>query len=155
MSHSVPDPHSHPELDPNARALVRQEFERHAIIETKVAKGKETGGIKYKDYFDWSESLAQAPSHRVLALFRGENEGILNLNLAGPDEEVLNKLERRFITGNNACARQVGMAIQDGYKRLLMPAMETEMRAEAKKRADEEAIRVFAENIRQLLLAAH
>jgi len=89
-----------------------------------------------------------------LALFRGENEGILNLNLTGPDEEVLTKLERRFLTGNNACAKQVGLAIQDGYKRLLMPAMETEMRAEAKKRADEEAIRVFAENIRQLLLAA-
>jgi uncharacterized protein len=87
-------------------------------------------------------------------LFRGENEGFLNLSLLGPDEDVLTKLERRFITGNNSCAKQVEMAIQDGYKRLLMPAMETEVRAEAKKRADENAIRVFAENIRQLLLAA-
>lgn len=137
-----------------AREESRNLFARKTTVKSTVAKGKKEDGIKYKDYFDWSESLAQAPSHRILALFRGENEGILNLNLSGPDEEVLNKLERRFLTGNNACAKQVGLAIQDGYKRLLMPAMETEMRAEAKKRADEEAIRVFAENIRQLLLAA-
>ncbi len=137
-----------------AREEARQLFTRKTTVKSSVAKGKQEIGIKYKDYFDWSESLAQAPSHRVLALFRGENEGILNLNLAGPDQEVLLKLDRRFIKGNNACARQVELAIQDGYKRLLMPAMENEMRAEAKKRADEEAIRVFAENIRQLLLAA-
>jgi uncharacterized protein len=137
-----------------AREEARNLFARKTTVKSTVAKGKKDEGIKYKDYFDWSESLAQAPSHRVLALFRGENEGILNLNLSGPDEDVLNRLERRFLTGNNACAKQVELAIQDGYKRLLMPAMETEMRAEAKKRADEEAIRVFAENIRQLLLAA-
>jgi uncharacterized protein len=137
-----------------AREEARQLFSRKTTIKSTVAKGKQEVGIKYKDYFDWSESLAQAPSHRVLALFRGENEGILNLNLAGPDQDVLDKLDRRFIKGNNACARQVTLAIQDGYKRLLMPAMENEMRAEAKKRADEEAIRVFAENMRQLLLAA-
>ena len=137
-----------------AREEARQLFSRKTTVKSTVAKGKQEVGIKYKDYFDWSESLAQAPSHRVLALFRGENEGILNLNLAGPDQDVLDKLERRFIKGNNACARQVTLAIQDGYKRLLMSAMENEMRAEAKKRADEEAIRVFAENMRQLLLAA-
>ena len=137
-----------------AREEARQLFSRKTTVKSTVAKGKQDAGIKYKDYFDWSESLAQAPSHRILALFRGENEGILNLNLAGPDQDVLDKLDRRFIKGNNACARQVTQAIQDGYKRLLMPAMENEMRAEAKKRADEEAIRVFAENIRQLLLAA-
>jgi len=137
-----------------AREEARLLFARKTTIKSTVAKGKQEAGIKYKDYFDWSESLAQAPSHRILALFRGENEGILNLNLAGPDEDVLDKLDRRFIKGNNACARQVSLAIQDGYKRLLMPAMENEMRAEAKKRADDEAIRVFAENIRQLLLAA-
>jgi uncharacterized protein len=136
------------------REEARHLFSRKTTIKSTVAKGKQEVGIKYKDYFDWSESLAQAPSHRVLALFRGENEGILNLNLAGPDQDVLDKLDSRFIKGNNACARQVTLAIQDGYKRLLMPAMENEMRAEAKKRADEEAIRVFAENIRQLLLAA-
>jgi uncharacterized protein len=137
-----------------AREEARQLFSRKTTVKSTVAKGKQEAGIKYKDYFDWSESLAQAPSHRILALFRGENEGILNLNMAGPDQDVLDKLDRRFIKGNNACARQVTQAIQDGYKRLLMPAMENEMRAEAKKRADEEAIRVFAENIRQLLLAA-
>ena len=136
------------------REEARQLFSRKTTVKSTVAKGKQEAGIKYKDYFDWSESLAQAPSHRILALFRGENEGILNLNLAGPDQDVLDKLDRRFIKGNNACARQVTQAIQDGYKRLLMPAMENEMRAEAKKRADEEAIRVFAENVRQLLLAA-
>ncbi|MHA8105472.1 Tex family protein [Aquirufa sp. 5-AUSEE-100C1] len=137
-----------------AREETRQLFARKTVVKSTVAKGKQEAGIKYKDYFDWSESLAQAPSHRILALFRGENEGILNLNLAGPDQDVLDKLDRRFIKGTNACARQVELAIQDGYKRLLMPAMENEMRAEAKKRADEEAIRVFAENVRQLLLAA-
>jgi uncharacterized protein len=137
-----------------AREEARNLFTRKTTVKSSIAKGKQEAGIKYKDYFDWSESLAQAPSHRILALFRGENEGFLNLSLLGPDDEVLTKLERRFITGNNSCAKQVEMAIQDGYKRLLMPAMETEVRAEAKKRADENAIRVFAENIRQLLLAA-
>ena len=137
-----------------AREEARNLFTRKTTLKSSIAKGKQEAGIKYKDYFDWSESLAQAPSHRILALFRGENEGFLNLSLLGPDEEVLTKLERRFITGNNSCAKQVEMAIQDGYKRLLMPAMETEVRSEAKKRADENAIRVFAENIRQLLLAA-
>jgi uncharacterized protein len=137
-----------------AREEARNLFTRKTTVKSNIAKGKQEAGIKYKDYFDWSEPLAQAPSHRILALFRGENEGFLNLNLLGPDEEVLTKLERRFITGNNSCAKQVEMAIQDGYKRLLMPAMETEVRAEAKKRADENAICVFAENSRQLLLAA-
>ncbi|TBH73426.1 Tex family protein [Aquirufa nivalisilvae] len=137
-----------------AREDARQLFARKTQVKSKVSKGKQEAGIKYKDYFDWSESLAQAPSHRVLALFRGENEGILTLSLEGPDNDVLDRLERRFLTGRNACADQVELAIQDGYKRLLQPAMETEMRAEAKKRADDEAIRVFAENVRQLLLAA-
>ncbi len=137
-----------------AREDARRLFAKNTQVKSKVGKGKQDSGIKYKDYFDWSESLHQAPSHRVLALLRGENEGVLQLSLAGPDEDVLERLERRFITGRNACAQQVEMAIQDGYKRLLFPAMETEMRAEAKKRADEEAIRVFAENMRQLLLAA-
>ncbi|MDF5691693.1 Tex family protein [Aquirufa aurantiipilula] len=137
-----------------AREDARQLFARKTQVKSKVSKGKQEAGIKYKDYFDWSESLAQAPSHRILALFRGENEGILTLSLEGPDHDVVDRLERQFLTGRNACADQVELAIQDGYKRLLQPAMETEMRAEAKKRADEEAIRVFAENVRQLLLAA-
>lgn len=139
---------------PEAREDARRLFAKKTQVKSKVAKGKQEVGMKYKDYFDWSESLHQAPSHRVLALLRGENEGILQISLSGPDDEVLERLEKRFITGRNACAQQVEMAIQDGYKRLLFPAMETEMRADAKKRADEEAIRVFAENMRQLLLAA-
>ena len=139
---------------PEAREDARRLFAKKTQVKSKVAKGKQEVGMKYKDYFDWSESLHQAPSHRVLALLRGENEGILQISLSGPDDEVLERLERRFVTGRNACAQQVEMAIQDGYKRLLFPAMETEMRADAKKRADEEAIRVFAENMRQLLLAA-
>jgi len=137
-----------------AREEARELFIRHATVHSKVAKDKKESGIKYKDYFDWSEPLSKAPSHRILALLRGENEGVLNLSIDGPDGDVLYKLENRFITGRNACAEQVELALRDGYKRLLQPAMETEMRAMVKKAADEEAIRVFAENVRQLLLAA-
>jgi uncharacterized protein len=137
-----------------AREDARELFLRHASLQSKVAKDKKEVGIKYKDYFDWAEPLSKAPSHRILALLRGENEGILNLSIDGPDGDVLYRLENRFITGRNACAEQVELALRDGYKRLLQPAMENEMRAMAKKAADEEAIRVFAENIRQLLLAA-
>lgn len=137
-----------------AREDARELFLRHASLQSKVAKDKKEVGIKYKDYFDWAEPLSKAPSHRILALLRGENEGILNLSIDGPDGDVLYQLENRFITGRNACAEQVELALRDGYKRLLQPAMENEMRAMAKKAADEEAIRVFAENIRQLLLAA-
>lgn len=137
-----------------AREDARELFLRHASLQSKVAKDKKEVGIKYKDYFDWAEPLSKAPSHRILALLRGENEGILNLSIDGPDGDVLYRLENRFITGRNACAEQVELALRDGYKRLLQPAMENEMRTMAKKAADEEAIRVFAENIRQLLLAA-
>ena len=137
-----------------AREDARELFAKHTQVKSTVQKDKKESGIKYKDYFDWSESLSNAPSHRILALLRGENEGILNLNLIGPDDEVLARLEKRYITGRNASCTQVELAIKDGYKRLLQPAMETEMRAAAKKKADEEAIRVFAENVRQLLLAA-
>jgi len=137
-----------------AREEARELFVRHATVQSKVAKDKKESGIKYKDYFDWSEPLSKAPSHRILALLRGENEGVLNLSIDGPDGDVLYRLENRFITGRNACAEQVELALRDGYKRLLQPAMETEMRAMVKKAADDEAIRVFAENVRQLLLAA-
>lgn len=137
-----------------AREEARELFVRHATVHSKVSKDKKESGIKYKDYFDWSEPLSKAPSHRILALLRGENEGVLNLSIDGPDGDVLYRLENRFITGRNACAEQVELALRDGYKRLLQPAMETEMRAMVKKAADDEAIRVFAENVRQLLLAA-
>jgi uncharacterized protein len=140
--------------DPNARALVRQEFERHAIIETKVAKGKETEGIKYKDYFTFNEPLKRCPSHRLLAVFRGEEEGFLKLNIEPDEAIVVEKLQSRFIRRNNLCSEQMEIAVKDSYKRLLCPSMESESRSMAKARADEEAINVFAENLKQLLLSA-
>lgn len=140
--------------DPNARALVRQEFERYAIIETKVAKGKETEGIKYKDYFAFNEPLKRCPSHRLLAVFRGEEEGFLKLNIEPDEDIVVEKLQSSFIRSNNPCSEQMEIAVKDSYKRLLCPSMESESRNMAKARADEEAIKVFAENLKQLLLSA-
>lgn len=137
-----------------ARAAMRRYFGREATYKTTVVKGKEAEGIKYKDYFDWEEPAKHAPSHRVLAMRRGEEEGFLKLEVLPPDEGALILLERQFITAANACAGQVQLAIHDGYKRLLRPAMETEWRSLTKQKADEEAIRVFAGNARQLLMAA-
>jgi protein Tex len=119
-----------------------------------VVEGKEDAGMKYKDYFDWSESVKTAPSHRVLAMRRGEKEEILWLDLKPEEDEAIELLEKAFVVGNNPSADQVKQAITDGYKRLLKPSMETEVRLFTKKNADEEAIRVFAENARQLLLGA-
>jgi uncharacterized protein len=116
--------------------------------------GKEQEGIKYKDYFDWTEPVKSAPSHRILAMRRGEKEEILYLDIKPTEEDAIDLLEREFITARNAAATQVGLAIGDGYKRLLKPSMETEISLLTKKKADEEAIRVFAENARQLLLGA-
>jgi uncharacterized protein len=138
----------------DARTSMRRYYQQHATVKSTVVKGKEEAGIKYKDYFDWSEPLKAAPSHRVLAMRRGENEEILKLETAPAEEGAIEILEKQFIKGNNAASAQVKLAIQDGYKRLLGPAMETEVRGLSKETADEEAIRVFAENARQLLLAA-
>ncbi|MNJ97327.1 30S ribosomal protein S1 [compost metagenome] len=137
-----------------ARTAMRHYFQQKAAFKSTVIKGKEEEGIKYKDYFNWEESLKTAPSHRVLAIRRGENEGILKLDAMPAEEGALDILERQFVKGNNACAAEVKLAVQDSYKRLLGPAMETEIRSVSKEKADEEAIRVFAENARQLLLAA-
>lgn len=137
-----------------ARTKMRNHFVQKASYKTVLVKGKEEAGIKYKDYFEWEESAKSAPSHRVLAMLRGEQEGFLKLNVLPPDEPAIELLENQFITAKNACADQVQLAITDGYKRLLRPAMETELRATIKQKADEEAIKVFAENARQLLLAA-
>lgn len=136
------------------RTKMRHHFMQKATYKTVLVKGKEELGIKYKDYFEWEESAKSAPSHRVLAMLRGEQEGFLKLNVLPPDEPSIELLENQFITAKNACADQVQLAIADGYKRLLRPAMETELRATIKQKADEEAIKVFAENARQLLLAA-
>lgn len=140
--------------DADARTKMRKYFEQKSTYKSTVAKGKETEAMKYKDYFEWEESAKNAPSHRVLAMLRGEDEGLLKLDVLPPDEEAIELLERQFITGNNSASKQVQLAIYDGYKRLLRPAMETELRTAIKQKADEEAIRVFAANARQLLMAA-
>ena len=136
-----------------ARAAMRQLFFKHANIQSMVASGMEEKGIKYKDYFDWNEPVAQVPSHRFLAMLRGEKEDALNLDLFPNEASALGILKDLFIQGDGADSDQVMMAITDGYKRLLSRSMETETRVHAKERADREAIRIFAENLRQLLLA--
>jgi uncharacterized protein len=136
------------------RAQMRELFLEKGVFQSRVAEGKEVEGIKYKDYFDWTEPVKTAPSHRVLAMRRGEKEEILWLDLQPPEDEAVALLDRTFVTAANASSDQVRLAINDGYKRLLKPTMETEIRLLTKKKADEEAIRVFAENARQLLMAA-
>ncbi|WP_316801558.1 Tex family protein [Pedobacter frigidisoli] len=138
----------------DARTKMRTYFQEKATFKSEVIKGKEEEGIKYKDYFEWNEPVKTAASHRVLAMRRGEKELILRLDALPPAEDAISILEAQFIQGNNAASKQVQQALEDGYKRLLEPAMETELRVLTKQRADEEAIRVFAENARQLLLAA-
>ncbi len=137
-----------------AREKMRKYFQQHATIKSKVYTGKEEEGQKYKDYFEWEEALKDAPSHRVLAMRRGESELFLMLDVLPPEEEAIGILERQFITANNAAAEQVKLAIRDAYKRLLSTSMETEMRMLSKKKADEEAIDVFAKNLHKLLMAA-
>ncbi|MBO6496901.1 MAG: RNA-binding transcriptional accessory protein [Roseivirga sp.] len=136
------------------REKMRKYFQQHATIKSKVYTGKEEEGQKYKDYFEWEEALKDAPSHRVLAMRRGESELFLMLDVLPPEEEAISILERQFITANNAAAEQVKLAIRDAYKRLLSTSMETEMRMLSKKKADEEAIDVFAKNLHKLLMAA-
>ncbi len=137
-----------------ARERIRNLYIREAVITSKVAKGKDEEGNKYENYFAWDENLMKAPSHRVLAMIRGENEGFLKLNIAPSEEKALEILDRLFMKADNECADEVWKAVKDGYKRLLSSAMETEMRQIIKEKADAEAIRVFAENLRQLLMAS-
>ena len=142
--------------DERSRNLMRNQFQRQAIIQSKVVKGKETeeASAKYRDYFDFCEPLKKCSSHRLLALRRGESEGVLKVSIFPEDEDMCNeRLQRLFVRANNECAHQVEEALTDAYKRLLKPAIETEFAALSKEKADEEAIRVFAENLRQLLLA--
>jgi uncharacterized protein len=140
--------------DPAARAKAREIFQREGVLSSKVMMEKETEGAKFKDYFDWSEPAAKAPSHRILAIRRGEKEGFLLMRIQPPEASLQAAIEPLFVKGRSATANQVRLAVHDGIKRLLAPAMETEMRLDCKARADEEAIRVFAENIRELLLAS-
>lgn len=139
--------------DPHARKEMRKYWFSRSSFTSTMVKGKETEGEKFKDYFDWSESVTAIPSHRILAMLRGETEGFLKLKLNPPEEEAQQMLERRFVKGRNTSYEQCRIAAQDSYKRLLAPAMETELRAELKTRADEGAIEVFVRNARELLMA--
>lgn len=137
-----------------ARGAVRNSFARTAIISAKAIKGKEEEGAKYRDYFEFSEPLNRCSSHRLLALRRGEAEGFLRVGISPDTDSCLDRLKRRFVKGRNEASEQVANAVDDSFKRLLKPSIETEFSNLSKAKADEEAIRVFAENLRQLLLAA-
>ena len=138
-----------------ARNRIRGLFRRSAMLSSKVVKNKEEEAGKYESWFDWKENAMRAPSHRILALFRGETEGLLRVHvLPDDDQPAYDTLERLFVHGNYASTEQVRLAVHDGYKRLLQPSIETEYYNLLKEKADKEAIRVFAENLRQLLLAS-
>ena len=142
--------------DERSRQQLRNAFSRQAFIISKVVKAKADTdeAAKYSDYFDWEEPLKRCSSHRLLAMRRGEAEGILRITITPDDEEAVERLKRHYVYGNTPCGKLVAEAVEDGYKRLLKPAIETEFAALSKEKADEEAIRVFAENLRQLLLGA-
>ena len=142
--------------DERNRNQVRSTFRRESFIESKVVKAKKDSdeAQKYSDYFEWEEPLKRCSSHRLLAMRRGENEGVLRLSITIDDDEAVSRLQHNYVRGNGACQRLVAEAVEDGYKRLLLPSIETEFMNLSKERADEEAIRVFAENLRQLLLSA-
>ena len=142
--------------DERSRNQVRAAFRREAFIESKVVKAKKDTdeAQKFSDYFEWEEPLKRCSSHRLLAMRRGESEGILRVSIAIDDEEAIGRLQRNYVRGNGPCQRLVAEAVEDGYKRLLLPSIETEFMNLSKQKADEEAIRVFAENLRQLLLSA-
>ncbi len=140
--------------DQQARTSVRQLFNEKGTIKSKVFPGKETEGQKYRDYFEWEEPIGKTPSHRLLAMRRGEKEGFLMLDIAPIEEDAVEILERQFVQGRGICADHVKLAAKDAYKRLLKPSMETEVRMGTKNKADEEAIRVFSDNLKQLLLSS-
>ncbi len=140
--------------DQAARARMRELFSEKGLLRSQVVPGKEEEGRKYEDYFEWEEPVGKAPSHRILAMRRGRRESFLRLQVVVPEEQAHRLLEALFVRGRSACSDRVKQAVVDSYKRLLAPSMETEILASAKLRADQEAIRVFAENLRQLLLAA-
>ncbi len=139
--------------DQPTRARLREYFAQQAILTSTMAKGKESAGDKYSDYFAWREPAGKAPSHRILALLRGEDEGMLTVSLLPPEDTAVSLVRARFVRGKTPVALQVQEAAQDSYKRLLAPSLEKELRQALKRRADEQAIRVFAENLRELLLA--
>jgi uncharacterized protein len=137
----------------SARARIRQLFQRKAILQSKLSKGKEVEGEKYKDYFDFSEPLYKCASHRFLALYRADREGILSIKAQPQQEDAIETLERFFVKSNDSCGELVAEACKESYKRLMCPSLENELLNEAKEKADKEAIKVFSSNLRQLLLA--
>ena len=135
------------------RQAMRVIFEREGMLQSRVAKGKERDGIKYSDYFEWQEPVAKRPGHRVLAMFRGEHEKLLNLVIRPPAEKALTSLSRHFIKNNSAASLQVIEALEDSYERLLAPSIETDVRHKIKERADAEALKVFTRNMREHLMS--
>ena len=136
-----------------ARGEIRRLFERQGILRTRVVEGKQQDGATYRDYFEWEEPAAKAPGHRIHAILRAEREGVLHLSARPQDEAAIEMLKLRFVRGRSAASDQVAEAVEDGYKRLMAPSIENEVRARLKERADEEAARVFAANLRELLMA--
>ncbi len=137
-----------------ARQTLRTTFSMHAQITSRLVKGKDVEGQNFRDYFDWSEPLARCSSHRLLAMRRGESEGILRVTISVDDEPAVERIARQFVHGNGECSRLVYEAVKDGYKRLLEPSISNEFGASSKQRADEEAIRIFVRNLEQLLMAS-
>jgi len=136
-----------------ARAEIRQLFEKQGSLSASVIKGKETEGAAYRDYFDWQEPLSKAPAHRIHAMLRAEREGIIRLSVRPEEEATIETLSRRFVRGHSSAAHQVAVAVEDGYKRLMAPSIENEIRSKLTEVADREAVRVFADNLQHLLLA--
>ncbi len=139
--------------DAQARHLIRRLFYMEGTMQSTVAKGKESEGVKYSNYFDWKEPVSKVPSHRMLATMRGKNEGFLKIMIRPPQEKALSSLQRRFVKGAGAASAQVVQSVEDSYQRLLAPSIETDIRQQAKERADDEALRVFTRNVRETLMA--
>lgn len=140
--------------DERARQTLRTTFSIHAVIRSKVIKGKDAEGQNYRDYFDWQEPLKRCSSHRLLAMRRGEAEGILRVSICVDDDPAMERIARQFVRGNNECSQAVREAVEDGYKRLLEPSISNEFGASSRQKADEEAIRIFVRNLEQLLMAS-
>ena len=139
--------------DEKARKRLRSLYDKEAVIYSRIIRGKETEGVKFSDYYEWSEPLRKCPSHRLLAMRRGEDEGFLKLSIEPEENHALEILDAIFVKGRNRSSELVREAVRDSWKRLLAPSMETEFRKSSKEKADDEAIKVFADNLRQLLLA--
>lgn len=137
-----------------ARNTLRTTFSLHAVISSKVVKGKDAEGQNFRDYFDWQERLDRCTSHRLLAMRRGEAEGILRISICVDDDKAIERLSHQFVRGNNECSQAVQAAVEDGYKRLLEPSISNEFAASSRQKADEEAIRIFVRNLEQLLMAS-